>query len=74
MSKKASSKRCFILDLSFPEGAAVNEGILKDSYLGNTFDISFPRVTFDDLVALIKIKGKVCHLFKRDLKRAYRQF
>ena len=56
MSKKDSSKRRVILDLSFPEGAAVNEGIPKDSYLGNKIDLSFPRV--DDLVALIKIKGK----------------
>ena len=71
VSKKDSSERRVILDLSFPEGAAINEGIPKDSYLGTKIDLSFPRV--DDLVALIKIKGKGCHLFKRDLKRAYRQ-
>ena len=27
----------------------------------------------DDLVTLIKIKGRGCHLYKRDLKRAYHQ-
>ena len=27
----------------------------------------------DDLVTLIKIKGRRCHLYKCDLKRAYRQ-
>ena len=60
-----------ILDLSYPEGAAVNEGIPKDFYLGHKIDLVFPRV--DDLVTLIKIKGRGCHLYKRDLKRAYRQ-
>ena len=60
-----------ILDLSFPEGATVNEGISKDYFLGSKINLTFPRV--DDLVTLIKSKGKGCHLFKRDLKRAYRQ-
>ena len=27
----------------------------------------------DDLVQLIKTKGRNCHIFKRDLRRAYRQ-
>ena len=71
VSKKDLSQRRVILDLSFPEGAAVNEGIQKDNYLGNTIDLSFPRV--DDFVKLIKPKGKGCILFKQGLKWAYHQ-
>ena len=71
VSKTDSTERRVILDLSFPPGSAVNEGISKDYYLGEKTNLTFPRV--DDLVALIKIKGRNCHLYKRDLKRAYRQ-
>ena len=71
VSKKKSLERRVILDLSFPEGSSINEGISKDFYLGSKIDLTFPRV--DDLVDLIKLKGKHCHLYKRDLKRAYRQ-
>ena len=49
----------------------MNDGIPKNSYLDSAVDLSFPRV--DDLVELIKIHGQGCHLYKRDLKRAYRQ-
>ena len=69
VSKNDSAERRVILDLSYPEGAAVNEGIPKE--LGHKIDIVFPRV--DDLVTLIKIKGRECHLYKCDMKRAYRQ-
>ena len=71
VSKKDSLERRVILDLSFPEGSSINEGISKDFYLGSKTDLTFPRV--DDLVDLIKLKGRHCHLYKRDLKRAYRQ-
>jgi hypothetical protein len=44
---------------------------LKDEYLGNTISVSYPKV--DDLMHLIKLKGQGCMIFKRDLKRGYRQ-
>lgn len=69
--KKDTDERRVIVDLSFPQGKAVNDGILKDQYLNEEINIRYPTV--DDLVDLIKKKGKSCHLFKRDLKRAYRQ-
>ena len=71
VSKKDSVERHVILDLSFSEGSSINEGISKDFYLGSKTDLTFQRV--DDLVDLIKLKGRHCHLYKRDLKRAYRQ-
>jgi hypothetical protein len=60
-----------IVDLSLPKGASVNDGIPGDSYLGEKVRLEYPTV--DHLVELIKLKGKGCALFKRDLKRAYRQ-
>lgn len=69
--KKDSEERRVILDLSLPKGKSVNSHIHKDEYLGKPVNLTYPRV--DDLVQLIKVKGKGCYLFKRDLKRAYRQ-
>ena len=69
--KKDSIERRVIVDLSFPEGLAVNDGISKDLYLGEKVSVHYPTV--DDFVRLIKKKGRNCKIFKRDLRRAYRQ-
>lgn len=69
--KRDSEERRIILDLSLPKGNSVNSHIPKDSYLGKPVNLTYPKV--DDLVQLVKEKGKGCFLFKRDLKRAYRQ-
>jgi hypothetical protein len=69
--KKDSLERRVIVDLSFPEGLAVNDGISKDLYLGFKVSVHYPTV--DDFVRLIKKKGRNCKIFKRDLRRAYRQ-
>lgn len=69
--KKESNERRIIMDLSFPKGNAVNDYIDKNEYLGEFTQLIFPKV--DDFVELIKQKGKGCLLFKKDLKRAYRQ-
>jgi len=70
--KAGSDDRRFITDLSFPRGSSINDGILKDSYLGEYFKLSYPTV--DVLVSMIKVKGPGSFLYKRDLSRAYRQF
>lgn len=59
------SKRRVVLDLSFPPG------IPKDSYLDQPFHLSLPRSS--DFSDLILSKGTGCYLYKKDLKRAYRQ-
>ena len=59
------------MDLSFPPGVSVNDGIPKDSFLDEPFHLSLPRST--DFADLIITKGPGCFLFKKDLKRAYRQ-
>lgn len=71
VSKKDSTERRVILDLSFPKGKAVNDFISKKEFLGKQIEIIFPKV--DDFVQLIKYKGRGCMLFKLDLRRAYRQ-
>jgi hypothetical protein len=69
--KKDSADRRVIVDLSFPDGHSINSGVDKDLYLGENVSLTYPRV--DDLVAIVKDKGEGCLLFKRDLRRAYRQ-
>ena len=68
---KDGTKRRVVLDLSFPLGSSVNDGIPKDSYLDQPFHLSLPRSA--DFVDLILSKGAGCYLYKKDLKRAYRQ-
>ena len=69
--KKESSDRRVIMDLSFPRGSSVNDGIDKSTYLGADIEFTLPGV--DDLIQLIHLKGRGALLYKRDLKRAYRQ-
>ena len=58
VSKKDSLERRIILDLSFPEGSAVNELIPKDYYLDTKVNLTFPRM--DDLLEIIKkLRGNV---------------
>lgn len=58
-------------DLSFPEGFSVNDGNAKDSYLNDPFRLRLPGI--DCLVEFINKEGSGCHVFKKDLSRAYRQ-
>lgn len=69
--KRDSDDRRIILDLSFPRGCSINDSVPKDSYLGVPSRLHFPSV--DALVELVKDKGPGCMLFKRDLRKAYRQ-
>ena len=69
--KKDSTKRRVILDLSFPQGTSVNDGIRADYYLGEFSKLVFPSI--DNLVRIILNKKGVVLLFKHDLSRAYRQ-
>ena len=70
-AKKGSTDRRVILDLSYPIGQAVNDGIPKDSYLGLAAKLTFPRM--DDFTFRIFQLGKGCYMFKIDLSRYFRQ-
>lgn len=69
--KKESEKRRVIVDLSFPEGQAVNTGIDTTYYMGN--DISYTLPTISDLISKLRVEGKGALIWKADLARAYRQ-
>ena len=71
VEKSDSVDRRVILDMSWPNSSSVNDLIPKKEFLGKKCDLRYPGV--DDLVKIIKSKGRGCALFKRDLKSAYRQ-
>ena len=69
--KKESTSRRIVMDLSFPPEQSVNSGIPTDTYLGEPYKLRLPGV--DALVALVQAFGSGSLLFKKDLRRAYRQ-
>ena len=69
--KKNSSERRIIIDLSFPHGEAVNDGMVKSYYMGFKAELRFPRT--DDLAFRIATLGKDACMFKIDLSRYFRQ-
>ena len=70
--KKDSAEFRIILNLSYPfEGDSVNDAIAKDSYMGEDVNLTYPGV--DDLVKLIRKKGRGALLFKKDILKCYRQ-
>ena len=69
--KKESEERRIILDLSFPQGHSVNDGMEKDKYIGFTAILHFPKV--DELAERVFTLGQGAMLFKVDLSRYFRQ-
>lgn len=69
--KKDTSERRIILDLSMPKGRAINDYVDKNRYLDEEVQLVFPKV--DDFIKLVKSKGQGCLMFKKDLRKAYRQ-
>ena len=63
---KDGDSRRIIVDLSFPAGCSINDGIPKDTYLG--------RPSVDTFRSMVFSLGNGCLMYKRDLSRAYRQF
>ena len=69
---KEETKRRIIVDFSFPPGRSVNDGIPKNMYLDFVAEFSLPTV--QSMVSRVNELGYGCHLYKRDLKGAFRQF
>ena len=69
--KKDSVDRRLILDLSFPPGRSVNDGISKDWYLGEFSKLTLPSL--DEFVSKVVSLGSCAKLFKVDLSRGYKQ-
>ena len=69
--KKDSEHRRVILDLSFPPGASVNDGISQVDYIDGPLTVRLPTV--NSLERRILDLGKGAYLYKTDLARGYRQ-
>ena len=67
----STDERRVIVDLSWPRGAAVNEGISKDIYLGEVIDLHYASV--EQVCQMVVETGVGAVIYKRDLRRAYRQ-
>lgn len=69
--KRDSDKRRVIVDMSFPTGEAVNDGIRICSIYGRDTTYTLPSV--QDLAEIIQRSPSTAWLWKADLARAYRQ-
>ncbi len=69
--KGSEGGRRVILDLSYPPCGSVNDGIPKDSYLGQKFKLKLPSPL--SLRDAIRESGQGCWLWSTDMARAYRQ-
>ena len=68
--KPNSSNRRVIIDLSWPKGFSVKDGVEKDGYMGAEFRLTFQ--TLDDLMQRLVKLGKGTHIYKVDISRAFR--
>ena len=69
--KRDSRFRRVIMDLSWPSGAAVNDGIDTATYIDGPAKITLP--TADYMAQRIEELGPGAHMYKTDLARGYRQ-
>ena len=68
--KAQSDLRRTIIDLSWPKGQAVNDGVNNNIYLGSEFDMHYPTV--DKIVKQLNSIGPAANIFKVDISRAFR--
>ena len=69
--KDSVDERRVIVDLSWPSGSSVNDGISKDVYLGELIDLHYASVA--QVCQMVLQVGLGAHIYKRDLRHAYRQ-
>ena len=70
-AKKDAAHRRVIMDLSWPKGGSVNDGIQGSDYIDGPAIIKLPTV--DYLVARILQLGPGAYMYKTDMARGYRQ-
>ena len=68
--KSDSDARRTIMDLSFPKGYSINDGVLKDTYLGTNFQMHYPSI--DSIIRTLTELGPSAEIFKVDISRAFR--
>ena len=71
VAKRDSNAQRVIVDLSWPCGSSVNDGIPFGYFLGELLGLNYP--TIDAIVLAIVSLSRGCMLYKRDLWKAYRQ-
>ena len=59
------------MDLSWPKGASVNDGVLKNTYLGTEFTLTYPSI--DHITEALVTLGPAAQIYKIDISRAFRQ-
>ena len=69
-AKSDSESRRTIMDLSFPKGLSINDGVLKDTYLGTNFQMHYPSI--DSIIRKLNELGPSAEIFKVDISRAFR--
>ena len=69
--KRDSDEHRVILNISFPSGHSINNGIDKDHYLGMMIDLTYP--TIDSFTTMVKDVCPRALMYKKDLHRAYRK-
>ena len=69
--KPSGTGKRVIIDLSFPPGRSVNDGVQKHAFQGRPFTYTLPSPL--DLAEAILRAGPGASLWKADLERAYRQ-
>ncbi len=69
--KPGEQDRRVIVDLSWPIGNSVNDGISKDFYLDEPIELRYTSV--EEVCNMVLLMGKGAVIYKRDLRRAYRQ-
>ena len=68
--KQNSSAKRTIMDLSWPKGASVNNGVAKDTYLSTHYELKFPSV--DLITNSLRNLGPSAQMFKIEISRAFR--
>ena len=68
--KPGAPHRRVIIDLSFPQGQAVNSNISNTKYLGTEFVLTLPSI--DTITNKVKQFGRGSLLYKIDISRAFR--
>ena len=58
------------MDLSFPKGYSINDGVLKDKYLGTNFQMHYPSI--DSIIQTLNELGPSAAIFKVDISQAFR--
>ena len=69
--KQNSSNKRTIMDLSWPHGASVNDGVHKDSYLQTSYELHYPSI--DLITNSLRKLGPSAKIYKVDISRAFRQ-